>query len=70
MKTGPKVTRYFAIQFNSDGRPCGWGLAQTRKAAVSEATRQYASHACYLGEKPGALKVRPYKLPESCTKVA
>lgn len=54
---------YLAIQENADGRPCGWGLASTRKAAIEEAEARYAGHmhagayGCYLGERSGALRV-------------
>lgn len=37
--------RFLAIQTNDAGRPCGWGLATSIKAAKEEARRQYAAGA-------------------------
>lgn len=49
------------IVHNSDGRPCGWGIATTVGAATDEAFRQYESHECYEGERRG--KVTTHHLP-------
>ncbi len=48
------MARFLAIQTNSDGRPCGWGVASTRQAARDEAERQWKAHgSCYQGELRG-----------------
>jgi hypothetical protein len=49
--------KWLAVQKNSDGRPCGWGLSTNREQAVVEARRQYEKHECYLGERKGKLEV-------------
>ncbi len=44
-----------AIQHNTDGRPCGWGIANDVETASREAIRQYNNHCCYSGEEKGEL---------------
>jgi hypothetical protein len=41
------------IIHNSDGRPCGWGLAPTEVDANALAEHQYSIHKCYAGEQRG-----------------
>lgn len=41
------------IIHNTDGRPCGWGMAPTEEAARREAQRQWDHHHCYEGERRG-----------------
>lgn len=55
--------KILAIQANSDGRPCAWGLVaiepgskrNEKKMAKEEAARQWEKHACYPGERKGEL---------------
>lgn len=60
--------RVLVVCCNSEGRPCGWGLAPVEgeggtnyllavTAAREEAERQYASHSCYPGEARGPVKI-------------
>ena len=45
------------IQHNTDGRPCGWGLAETEEEAREIAERYWNNHKCYPGEERGQLSV-------------
>jgi hypothetical protein len=47
---------------NEQGRPCGWGLAMTREAALAEAERQWKLHVCDPGERRGKTIVNDLEL--------
>lgn len=55
--------KVLAIQTNSEGRPCGWGISELFGksmpfvAAKEEATRQWDSHCCYPGEEKGEMVI-------------
>jgi len=50
--------RVMVVQTNSDGRPCGWGIAAAVEDARAEAQRQWDTHRCYPGERKGQVVVK------------
>jgi len=65
LEVGIMSERVMVIQSNSDGRPCGWGVAPTKAQAEAEARRQWDAHRCYPGESRGAVAVHSLKRCEA-----
>ena len=60
---------FVAMQLNRDGRPCGWGLANTRSEARRLATSRWMAHGvCYPGEVKGPMLTKrlPASAPDRC----
>lgn len=49
------MKKWLVVQQNTEGRPCGWGLASDREEAKAEAKRQWDDHYCYVGEEKGGV---------------